>query len=69
VYKKIYIRLVLLNVFTLFFAFPSTAHAYTDPGSGMLLWQLLGSFFIGMLFYLKSIVAVIKRKFKKSNEQ
>ncbi len=26
---------------------------YADPGSGALLWQLIGSFFIGFLFYVR----------------
>lgn len=32
---------------------------YADPGSGALLWQLIGSFFIGLLFYLRRIAAWI----------
>lgn len=30
---------------------------YADPGSGALLWQLIGSFFIGLLFYFRRIAA------------
>ena len=30
---------------------------YADPGSGALLWQLIGSFFIGLLFYLRRFAA------------
>ncbi len=30
---------------------------YADPGSGALLWQLIGSFFIGFLFYFRRIAA------------
>ncbi len=25
---------------------------YADPGSGALLWQLIGSFFLGLTFYV-----------------
>ena len=32
---------------------------YADPGSGALLWQLIGSFFIGLLFYFRRIAAWI----------
>lgn len=39
---------------------PSFSHAYTDPGSGLLLWQILGSFFIGLLFYFRRIINFIK---------
>ncbi len=38
------------NVFAMF---------YADPGSGALLWQLIGSFFIGLLFYFRRIAAWI----------
>lgn len=34
---------------------PSTAHAYADPGSGQLLLQVLGSFFVGLIFYFRRI--------------
>ena len=39
-----------LNLFALF---------YADPGSGALLWQLIGSFFIGLLFYFRRFAAWI----------
>ena len=32
---------------------------YADPGSGALLWQLMGSFFIGLLFYFRRFAAWI----------
>lgn len=32
---------------------------YADPGSGALLWQLIGSFFIGLLFYFRRFAAWI----------
>lgn len=32
------------------------AHAYTDPGSGMLIWQGLVAAFIGAGFYFRKIV-------------
>ncbi len=35
------------------------AMLYADPGSGALLWQLIGSFFIGLLFYVRRIAAWI----------
>ena len=48
----------LLLVFLL--ATPSFAYAYTDPGSGLLLLQLLGAFFVGLIFHVKRIIAFIK---------
>lgn len=41
------------------------AFAYVDPGSGLLLWQMLCAVVIGLLFQLKKIIAFIKSKFKK----
>ena len=32
------------------------AHAYTDPGSGMLIWQGLVAAFLGASFYFRKIV-------------
>jgi hypothetical protein len=29
------------------------AHAYTDPGSGMLIWQMLLAAFAGAMFYFR----------------
>jgi hypothetical protein len=56
------IKLTALSIFVL----PSMAHAYTDPGSGLLLWQLMGSFFIGLLFYVKKIVTFLKGLFRRN---
>jgi len=47
----------------LFLAMPAPAHAYADPGSGLLLWQLLGSFLIGLSFYFRRIAGFFKRLF------
>jgi hypothetical protein len=33
------------------------AAAYTDPGSGALLWQLLVAGFVGAMFYLRKAIA------------
>ena len=29
------------------------AYGYTDPGTGLLLWQVIGAAFVGSLFYVK----------------
>ncbi len=29
------------------------AYGYTDPGTGLLMWQVIGAAFVGSLFYLK----------------
>ena len=38
------------------------AAAYADPGSGAMGWQLLVSFFVGGLFYLRRFASRIKSK-------
>jgi hypothetical protein len=32
------------------------AYGYTDPGSGLLLWQMMGAAFVGSLFYVRRIL-------------
>lgn len=46
----------VLLLLVLLFA-PARAHAYIDPGTGSLLWQLLFAAGIGSLFYLRKAVA------------
>ena len=40
----------------------SRAHAYTDPGSGALLWQLLVGAALGMLFYFRKITYWVRTR-------
>jgi hypothetical protein len=35
---------------------PSSLEAYTDPGTGAMLWQLLVGAAIGSMFYLRRII-------------
>jgi len=36
---------------------------YTDPGSGLLMWQLAGAFFVGCLYHVrKFLIRIRKRK-------
>ena len=58
----------LLVVLYLCLLFPASAHAYSDPGSGVMLWQLTASFFVGLLFYLRKIVGFFSRFVKKDEE-
>lgn len=58
----------IIKLTILLLAFPVIAHAYTDPGSGLLLWQLIGSFLVGLLFYLRKILYFIKGLFKKNDQ-
>ena len=58
----------LLSVLYLCLLFPASAHAYSDPGSGIMLWQLTVSFFIGLLFYFRRIRDFFARILRKNEE-
>ena len=45
--------------------FSAEAHAYGDPGSGALLWQLLLAAFFGGMFYIRRIVSWVRDKLGK----
>ena len=37
--------------------------AYADPGSGMLIWQVVGAFFVGCVYQVrKFLIRIRKRK-------
>jgi hypothetical protein len=38
------------------------AWAYTDPGSGVLIWQGLLAFLFGLMFYARRITAWLRRR-------
>lgn len=38
------------------------AAAYTDPGSGALLWQVLVAGFVGAMFYFRRFTRWVRRK-------
>jgi hypothetical protein len=40
------------------------ARAYTDPGSGALLWQVLVAGFVGGLFYFRKLLDWLRKKMK-----
>jgi len=52
---------VLVVAATLFSA--QAAHAYGDPGSGALLWQLIVAGMFGFLFYIRQTVRKIREWF------
>ena len=41
---------------------PTRAHAYTDPGSGALIWQGLMAAGVGALFYVRRFVQALRRR-------
>jgi len=57
----------LLPILYLALFFPSNAHAYSDPGSGLMLWQLAVSFVVGLLFYCKRFLGLLSGYFKRGD--
>ncbi len=51
--RSLYAALSLLQFVFLFIAFEQSALAYVDPGSGILLVQILSSGFGGAVFFLR----------------
>ncbi len=45
-----------LSGFLLILACEREAWAYTDPGSGALLWQMVGAAFFGAAFYFRKLI-------------
>jgi hypothetical protein len=41
----------------------AVAIVYADPGSGMLIWQLLIATLLGLLFYVKHIIGKVRSLF------
>jgi len=44
------------------------AYAYTDPGSGVLIWQMLAAAFFGLMFYLRRIIGWVRRVARRKEE-
>jgi hypothetical protein len=47
----------------------SFAFVYADPGSGMLLWQLITAAALGLLFYARTIVRKIRGLIGSSEDE
>ena len=52
-------------LFTALVATSQPAYAYVDPGSGLLLFQILGSTFAGMMFLLRKNIRRFFDRFSK----
>jgi hypothetical protein len=48
-----YFAVTLMLLITLSFTFERQAHAYVDPGSGLLMFQGISAVFSGALFYFR----------------
>ncbi len=49
-------------VLGLLLVFRQEARAYTDPGTGALLWQMLAAGFVGLMFYFRKFTSWFKKK-------
>jgi hypothetical protein len=49
-----------LTLAALLLATPRPAHAYVDPGSGAMLWQLAAAAVIGSLFYVRRVFVWVR---------
>ncbi|MBI4890238.1 MAG: hypothetical protein HY821_06400 [Acidobacteria bacterium] len=45
------------------------AYGYTDPGSGLLLWQMVGAAAVGSLFYVKRLLRWLSPKKKTEKDE
>lgn len=43
-------------------AIPAEARAYTDPGTGALIWQMVAAGLIGVMFYFRRFALWFKKK-------
>ena len=58
-------KISIMAIFCLY----SDAHAYIDPGTGLLIWQLITSAALGALFYFRKFIKVLCGKlFSKRNK-
>ena len=53
----------------LILATPRRAHAYVDPGSGAMIWQLAVAGIIGSVFYVRRIAGWIRGRFGAITER
>jgi hypothetical protein len=51
-----------LFIFGLLVSTEPKASAYTDPGTGTLMWQMLAAGFVGAMFYFRKFTSWFKSK-------
>ena len=60
---------VAILLLCLFVGFETEAKAYTDPGTGALIWQVLIAGFVGVMFYIRRIATFFSGFRKKSDSE
>jgi hypothetical protein len=61
--RNLSVRLLVILLFALVAA-EAPLKAYTDPGSGIMIWQILAAGAVGMLFQVRKIKAWIRSRFR-----
>ena len=51
----------LLRILALFLIAIIPLQAYTDPGSGALIWQIVGAFFVGCLYQVRKFLLRLRK--------
>ncbi len=64
-----YFAITLMLLIALSFTFEGQAHAYVDPGSGLLIFQGISAVFSGALFYFRRRLKNLFVKTPKSMPQ
>jgi hypothetical protein len=49
-------------VLGLLLVFRQEARAYTDPGTGALIWQIIAAGFVGLMFYFRKFASRFRKK-------
>ena len=65
--SSVFNRLLLIGV--LLVCLEREAKAYTDPGSGALIWQLLVAGFFGAIFYFRRVLGWFRSKGQRNPDQ
>jgi Kef-type K+ transport system membrane component KefB len=60
---------VLVLAITILTATEKPAYAYTDPGSGALIWQIAVSLLIGVAYYLRKFITRLFGKRDKAKDE
>jgi hypothetical protein len=60
-FSNLPLRAILLVALAMF-ATEREAHAYTDPGTGALIWQMLVAGLVGVSFYFRRITGWFKNR-------
>lgn len=59
----------MFSTFAFIWATKALAFFYTDPGSGLLIWQLLLAAFFGAAFYLRKVFFWRNNKLAKAKKE